>query len=193
MPLREASLSTDFPANQRDIPICIEPGTFRRATLDDLGFLRELYCSLRAEEFASLGWPPDQLRALLVQQFDLQHRSYVATFPRADFLLILWEGIPAGRLYIDTSHDHWHIIDIGLKSERRNAGLGSAVMQAIKRQARASAAAGIVLHVACANEGAQRFYRRLGFLEVSREEPSYARMEWRPERFSGQCMSPKTA
>jgi ribosomal protein S18 acetylase RimI-like enzyme len=102
----------------------------------------------------------------------------VATFPQADFLLILWEGTPVSRLYLDASHDHWRIVDIGLASERRNAGLGSAVMQAVKRHAQA--AAGVVLHVACENQGAQRFYRRLGFREVAREEQVCARMVWSP-------------
>jgi hypothetical protein len=53
-------------------------------------------------------------------------------------------------------------------------------MQAVKRHAQAAAAAGVVLHVACENQGAQRFYRRLGFREVAREEPTYARMVWTP-------------
>jgi ribosomal protein S18 acetylase RimI-like enzyme len=179
--LPDAPPLPDFPARHADIPVYAEPVTFRRAARNDLTFLRELYRSFRADEFASLAWPPEQMRAFLDQQFDLQHRSYVVTFPQADFLLILSEGMPVGRLYLDASHDHWRIVDIGLASERRNAGLGFAVMQAVKRHAQASAAAGIVLHVACDNQGAQRFYRRLGFREVAREEPTCVRMAWTPE------------
>lgn len=81
----------------------------------------------------------------------------------------------SSRMYLDASRDQWHVIDIGLTSERRNAGLGFAVMQAVKRHGQASTAAGIVLHVACENQRAQRFYRRLGFREVAHEEPIYAR------------------
>lgn len=170
----------DFPARHGDIPLCAKSAAFRRATRNDLTFLRELYRSLRIDEFASLGWPAEQLRAFLDHQFDLQHRCYVATFPQADFLLILRENTPAGRLYFDASHEHWRIIDIGLTAERRSAGLGSAVMQAVKRHAQNSAAAAVVLHVASENHGAQQFYRRLGFREVAREEQTYARMEWTP-------------
>jgi ribosomal protein S18 acetylase RimI-like enzyme len=180
MPLPDVSPLPDFPARHAAIPVCAEPAAFRRATRNDLTFLRALYRSLRADEFAPLAWPPEQVGAFLDQQFDLQHRAYVVTFPQADFLLILWEGMPVGRLYLDASRDHWHIVDIGLTSERRNGGLGFAVMQAVKQHAQASAAAGIVLHVACDNQGAQRFYRRLGFREVAREEPTYARMVWTP-------------
>jgi ribosomal protein S18 acetylase RimI-like enzyme len=181
MPLPDMPPLPDFPARHAAIPVRAEPAGFRRATHNDLAFLRELYRSFRADEFASLAWPAEQMRAFLDQQFDLQHRAYVVTFPHADFLLILWEGIPVGRLYLDASHDHWHIVDIGLASERRNAGLGFAIMQAVKRHAQASAAAGVALHVACENRGAQRFYRRLGFREVAREEQTYARMVWTPE------------
>ncbi|HEU4804370.1 MAG TPA: N-acetyltransferase [Nitrobacter sp.] len=181
MPLPDVSPLPDFPARHAAIPLCAEPAAFRRATRNDLTFLRALYRSFRADEFASLAWPTEQMRAFLDQQFDLQHRAYVVTFPQADFLLILWEGIPVGRLYLDASHDHWHIVDIGLASERRNAGLGFAIMQAVKRHAQASAAACVALHVACENRGAQRFYRRLGFREVAREEQTYARMVWIPE------------
>jgi ribosomal protein S18 acetylase RimI-like enzyme len=180
-PLPDTPALPDFPARDGDIPVCAKPVTFQRATRDNLTFLRELYRSFRIDEFASLGWSAEQVRALLDQQFDLQHRSYVATFPQADFLLILWEGTPAGRLYLDASHNHWRIVDIGLALERRNAGLGSTVIRALKRHAQASAAAGVVLHVACENQGAQRFYRRLGFREVAREEPVCARMVWSPE------------
>jgi ribosomal protein S18 acetylase RimI-like enzyme len=192
MLLPDASPQPDFPTRHADIPVCAEPAAFRRATRNDLMFLRELYRSLRVDEFASLAWSPEQMRAFLDQQFDLQHRGYVVTFPRADFLLILWGGTPVGRLYLDASHDHWRIVDIGLTPERRNAGLGFAVMQAVKRHAQASAAAGVVLHVACDNQGAQRFYRRLGFREVAREEPICARMVWTPEpdAVSGQVAVP---
>ncbi len=170
----------DFPARHGDIPISAQSAAFRRATRDDFTFLRELYRSFRIDEFASLGWPAEQLRAFLDHQFDLQHRGYVASFPRADFLLILRENTPAGRLYLDASDEDWRIIDIGLTAERRGAGLGSAVMRAVKRHAQASAAAAVMLHVACENHGAQQFYRRLGFREVARDEQVYARMEWTP-------------
>jgi ribosomal protein S18 acetylase RimI-like enzyme len=180
-PLADAPPLPDFPARQGDIPVCAERATFRRAARNDLTFLRELYRSFRADEFASLAWSPEQMRVFLDQQFDVQHRYYVATFSQADFLLILREGTPVGRLYLDASHHHWHIVDIGLASEQRNAGLGFAIMQAVKRHAQASAAGGIVLQVACENQRAQRFYRRLGFREVAREEPTCVRMVWTPE------------
>jgi RimJ/RimL family protein N-acetyltransferase len=178
--LPDTPVLPDFPARHGDIPVSAQSAAFRRATRDDLTFLRELYCSLRIDEFASLGLPAEQLRVFLDHQFDLQHRSYVTTFPQADFLLILRENTPAGRLYLDASHEDWRIIDIGLTAERRSAGLGSAVMRAVKRHAQASAAAAVVLHVACENHGAQRFYRRLGFREVARHEQTYARIEWTP-------------
>lgn len=144
-------------------------------------FLRELYRSLRVHEFATLPWPCEQVRLFLDQQFDMQHRYYVATYPQADFLLIMLHGAPVGRLYLDVSRDLWCVIDIGIKPERRNAGIGSAIMGGVQRGARTMAGTGVLLHVACDNHGAQRLYRRLGFREVAREEPTYARMEWHPK------------
>lgn len=180
IPLPDPPGLPDFPARHGDLPVCARSVAFRRTTRDDLPFLRELYHSLRIGEFASLGWPAEQLRALLDQQFDLQHRGYLAMFPQADFLLILRENAPAGRLYLDASQARWRIIDIALAAERRGAGLGFAVMQAVKRHAQTAAATAVVLHVACENHGAQQFYRRLGFREVSRQDQTCARMEWIP-------------
>ncbi len=180
IPLPDPPGLPDFPARHGDLPVRTRSAAFRRATRNDLTFLRELYHSFRIGEFASLGWPAEQLRTLLDHQFDLQHRGYLTMFPQADFLLILRENAPAGRLYLDASQARWRIIDIALTAERRGAGLGSAVMQAIKRHAQTAAATTVVLHVACENHGAQRFYRRLGFREVARQDQTCARMEWTP-------------
>jgi len=140
-------------------------------------FLRDLHRALRAEEFSALPLSSDQKQALVDQQFSLQHRSYVASFRQADFLIVERDGAAIGRLYIDRTRDAWHIIEICLRPERRNAGLGSAIVEAIQNQATAAGAGGITLNVACANVGARRFYRQLGFRETARDG-AYAQMEW---------------
>lgn len=135
------------------------------------------------------------MRLFLDQQFDMQHRYYLGTYPDADFLLIMGQAAPLGRLYLDVNHRDWCVIDIAIKPERRNAGLGSSIMEAVKSAAQASTGAGVVLHVACQNHGAQRLYRRLGFREVAREDATYARMEWHPEpaAVSAQVASPSVS
>ncbi|MGH6760861.1 MAG: GNAT family N-acetyltransferase [Phyllobacterium sp.] len=175
-PLPETPTLPEFPVRD-EIPVFIERGTLRCAVLDDMPFLRDLYRSHRSGEFASLGWPVEQTRAFLDQQFDFQHRAYLATFPEAAFLLILSEGAPVGRIYVDFSSDPRHLIEIGLVPERRNVGIGTMLILAIQHQARSSGATGVSLHVGSDNEGAQRFYRRLGFEEIA-HEGAYARMKW---------------
>lgn len=183
-PLPETPTLPGFPVRGGEIPISVERGTLRRAVLEDMPFLRDLYWSHRSGEFASLGWPAEQARAFLDQQFDFQHRAYVGTFPEAAFLMILSEGTPVGRIYVDFSCDPWHLIEIGLMPDRRNGGIGTMLMQAIQHQTQRNGVTGVSLHVGSDNEDAQRFYRRLGFDEIA-NEGVYLRIRWPAARRSG--------
>ncbi|SDP33603.1 GNAT family N-acetyltransferase [Phyllobacterium sp. OV277] len=155
------------------IPACV----LRPAAFNDLPFLRRLYHSFRKDELAHIPWPQEHKDAFLNQQFDLQHRYYIAAFPQTDFLIIEKDGTPIGRLYIQMAAHNWHIIDIGFLPEWRNRGMGSAMLSSIQDAAIAGNAGGIVLHVDQNNRRARGLYEALGFKAADTSD-THIRMEW---------------
>ena len=98
------------------------PVTTRAITPEDEPFLRRVYASTREEELSVIPWDDAQKDAFLRMQFDAQHRYYQDNFPEASFDVILVDGRPVGRLYVDRRADEIHIIDIALLPEARAPG-----------------------------------------------------------------------
>lgn len=142
----------------------------------DLAFLRSLYAQIRAEEMAASGWPPDQVRQFLAMQFDLQHRYYQEHHAGADFLVLLREGQPIGRIYWREQGDEACLIDISLVPAERGRGVGTAFMRLLTTRADARGQ-DIVLHVEPFNP-ALRLYRRFGF-ETLGDNGIYAKLRRR--------------
>lgn len=129
---------------------------------NDLPFLRDLYASTRWEEVRAAGWPEDQMRAFLQQQFEAQHTHYQKYDPTADFDLILSEtGEAIGRLYLDEREKEFQIIDIALLPDWRGRGLGTTILHEIMERASALDKA-VSIYVEF-NNPAMSLYRRLGF------------------------------
>ena len=149
----------------------------RRATTEDLPFLRELYGSLRADELAQVPWPPSAKDAFLDSQFDLQHRHFVNYFAAADFLLLEQHGVAIGRYYLLRAQPYFLIVEIALQPGSRQCGIGSALLDWAKHLVQKEAAEGIDLHVDERNLSAQRLYTRYGFVEIERSSP-YIGMRW---------------
>jgi len=141
----------------------------------DEEFLYELYASTRADELARFGWGQMQRTAFLKMQFAAQTRSYLQQFPAAACDVILVEGQPAGRLYVDRQPARIRIVDIALLPEFRNAGVGATLLRGLQDEAAACGGA-IQLHVACSNR-ALGLYTRLGF-QVVADTGVYLEMEW---------------
>ena len=152
--------------------------TLRPVRPGDEDFLREVYASTRLDELAPLGWTAAQQHAFLRMQFTAQHRSYLAQFPAADFLIILWHERPIGRLYLERRADEIRGIDIALLPECRGAGIGTAILQDLLAEA-ARAGKPFRIHVARLNR-AQRLYERLGFSTLE-DDGVYLFMEWSPD------------
>jgi ribosomal protein S18 acetylase RimI-like enzyme len=166
----------DFPrrtATRQFATTCV----LRPAERSDFAFLRKLYHSFRVDELAQLPWPQEDKHAFLDQQFDFQHRYYIATFPGANFLIIQKEDAPIGRLYIDLTADIWHIIDIGLLPEWRNQRIGRALLTGLKAAAMAEGNQGIFLNVDKANGSALKLYQASEF-EAAGATETHLRMEW---------------
>ena len=142
-------------------------------------FLFGLYCDVRSEELAQTGWPAVQVQAFLSSQFDLQTRAYRATFPDAEFRLILCEGRPAGRIYTARLPDEFRLVDLALVSEFRNRGIGTALLRQLVARAD-EAGLPVRFHVERSNR-ARHLYERFGFQAVSENGP-YFLLERRAQR-----------
>src|ERR687893_2414307 len=57
--------------------------------------------------------------------------------------------------------------DVFVEPEHRNLGMGKALLQSVEAWAKERGASGVSLQVAAANARARKFYRDLGFREIS--------------------------
>ncbi len=167
---------TECPPFPPPPPLAVRGGALRPETPADLPFLRALFARLRWDEFAPLPWPDDAKRALLAQQFDLQHRRYAAWPDRAFLIVTLSDG-PAGRLYLAEEATAVRIVDIALDAVWRGQGIGTALIFAVQDWAGAGGR-GVSLQVDKANRRAASLYRKLGFT-VTADAGIAWQMEWR--------------
>ncbi|MND69851.1 aminoalkylphosphonic acid N-acetyltransferase [compost metagenome] len=132
--------------------------TVRRATAADAGEVHALMRGLAEHEgeIVYLAATPDSLAAALSAQP-----------PRAAFLLAEREGRAVGfvswtQVYgIWRGGDYCNLDDLYVAAEARGAGVGEALMRAFAAEA-AALGLGARWEVKTANQGARRFYARLG-------------------------------
>ena len=136
----------------------------RPAVDDDRTFLMDVYRASRAEELAVLPWSDEEKAAFLAMQFDAQDRYYADTLPTTERSVVLLDGHPIGRLYVDIDDERVLIVDIALLPEHRERGIGSALLAGVLAEADRRRLP-THLHVEPHNR-AQRLYRRLGFRVV---------------------------
>ena len=151
------------------------PGTaLRPVTAQDQPFLLSLYASTREAELQLTDWTDAQKQQFVRMQFEAQQRAYFG-YADAEFFLILQDGAPAGRIYLQHRHDAILVIDVSLLPAHCGQGIGSAVLAAVFGQA-AAAGKRVQIHVERFNP-AQRLYQRLGFRLVE-DKGVYLFLEW---------------
>ena len=152
---------------------------FRPIEAADESLLETVYASTRAEEMAMVTeWTEEQKQAFLRQQFQAQHTYYQQVYPKAKFLVILADGQPAGRLYLDYREKELRIVDITLLPDFRGRGYGEQILHSLLEEARGTGKP-VTIHVERMNP-ALHLYERLGFQVISEENQVYLLMEWRP-------------
>lgn len=151
--------------------------TLRPLTSEDTDFLYQVYASTREAELALVDWPEAQKTAFLQMQFNAQHTDYSKNYPEAQFQIILLDGAPIGRLYVDRDLKEIRIVDISLLPEYRNRGIGSGLLKEILNEG-AQAGLSVSIHVEMFNP-ALRLYDRLGFHRIA-DQGVYYLMEWKP-------------
>ena len=150
----------------------------REVTPEDEPFLFEVYASTRMEELAETGWDENQKRTFLRMQFLARERSQ----PRVDDRIIVLDGRAIGRMLVDRGEAAILLRDIALLPEYRNAGIGSRLLDDLKKEATAKGKP-VALHVLASNP-AVRLYERLGFRSIAGAdtlyEAAYLEMQWVP-------------
>lgn len=142
---------------------------------EDLPFLELLYRSTREAELDRTPWSEAQKQAFIAMQFTAQHRHYQEHYPDALWLILLQQGTPVGRLYLERWSKEHRIIDIALVPQRRGSGIGSAVLEDLMEEASAMQKL-VSIHVEKENP-AMRLYRRLGFTKIE-DKGVYDLLSW---------------
>jgi ribosomal protein S18 acetylase RimI-like enzyme len=149
----------------------------RPANDADEGFLFELYAENRRPEFAGLGWSEVQLTTFLRMQYEARRRSY-AGIASLETMIAEVHGAAAGTLSISREADCLHVVNIALRAESSNKGIGTRLLAFVISDAEASGKP-VRLRVEKANR-AISLYRRLGF-EQTGDDGVYMKME-RPRK-----------
>ena len=154
----------------------------------DRDFLLTLYGEIRGAEMAMVPWTEAQKNAFVLQQFDAQHAWWTTQYPTARFDLVLLDGCPVGRLYVDEWEQEIRVIDVALVARARGRGLGSRLLRAVFRQAD-EAGKPVSIHVEQFNP-ARRLYERLGFNYRDGGAGVYLKMVREPEPAGRQGVIP---
>ncbi|HEY0545749.1 MAG TPA: GNAT family N-acetyltransferase [Pyrinomonadaceae bacterium] len=139
----------------------------RPASDDDESFLQTVYGDSRSEELMRVPWSEEQRAAFVRMQFAAQQSHYREHFPNATHEVILVDGRPAGRLYVDRRDVEIRILDISMLVEFRGRGVGSLVIKNLIEEADAE---GKTVSVYVENYSPSRFlFERMGFRQVADE------------------------
>jgi len=143
----------------------------------DREFLYRVYASTREEELAVVPWDDTQKDAFLRMQFEAQDQWYREQYPQATFEVIVVDGEPAGRLYLNRGNAEIRIVDIALLPDHRRNGVGTSLLRDLLVEADA-AGKRVSIHVERLNP-ALRLYERHGF-SVAEDKGVYLFLERPP-------------
>ena len=135
--------------------------SLRPITDADQPFLLRLYASTREEELAQVPWTDEQKAAFVRQQFEAQHAWWSENYPDATFDIVLYDGTPVGRLYVDRWPKEIRVVDVAVLPEWRGLGIGERLLRQVFAEGDRSGRP-VSIHVEQFNR-ARRLYERLGF------------------------------
>ncbi len=151
--------------------------SLRRVKPSDDAFVFRVYGDSRAVEMAAVPWSDEQKTVFLRFQFEAQQNHYSQEFPNARYDVILRDGHPVGRLYVDRRAEEIRILDIAVLSEHRKQGTGTKLVRDLMEEA-ASANKRVNVYVETFQPSISLF-ERLGFT-VSEDHEISVLMEWKP-------------
>ena len=152
--------------------------SLKAVTPTDEPFLLSIYASTREDELSQVVWANGQKEAFLTWQFELQRQQYEARFPDAEYKIILIDNEPTGRIWIGRNQKEIRLLDIALLPQFQNRGVGTVLLKELIAESDSSGKS--LRHmVFVLNNNANRFYERLGFVEIE-DLGGYKHMEYRP-------------
>lgn len=150
-----------------------------RSTADgDREFLLQVYTVSREAELSMTPWDDAQKRAFAAHQLDAQTYTYQVKYPNAAHDIILYDGKPVGRLYVDRGVEQIAILDITVLPEYRGKGIGTRLVSNLQNEAAATNRS-VRIYLEHHNPS-QKLFRTLGF-EVVPDDGIDLRFEWRSE------------
>ncbi len=151
--------------------------SLRPETEADTAFLLAVYTGTRLEELAATGWSGTQRDEFCRMQFEAQDSHYRTHYPSAERSIVLLDGAPAGRLYVDRWAREIRIMDIALLPDLRGRGAGTRLLSDLKDEARYAGKI-LSIHVERCNP-ALSLYARLGF-RLAEDKGIYLLLHWDP-------------
>ena len=107
----------------------------RPSVPEDENFLAAVYGSTRQQELAMVPWTDEQKDAFIRFQLTAQLTHYRTEYPNAEYLIVLHNAEPVGRLYLDLRESEIRIMDITLLPEHRGKGISSPIIHRLKEKA----------------------------------------------------------
>ena len=145
---------------------------------DEENFWREVFYDSVRKHFAALNLPENDLKRLLEMQYQAQKADYEANYPNAENDLILYNGVPVGRVILSTEHNDLHLVDLAVLTKYRNLGIGTAILNWLFAESRRTKLA-IRFYVE-KNNRAFSLYERLGFKTIA-DVTTHFQMQWHDE------------
>lgn len=124
----------------------------------------EVLAALHRRCFRQEGWSPAEMLAL------------IAAF-RAFALIAVETAEPAGLALARVAADEGEVLALGVLAERRQRGIGRALLSALAASCAERGAARLFLEVAADNAAAQALYVAEGFTIVGRRAGYYATLD----------------
>ena len=158
-------------------PTLAERLSLRPETGADEPIVMKMYASTRSSELEMLPWNEWQKADFVKMQHIAQHTHYVKEYNTERFDIILLDGQPAGRLYIEEKEDQLLLVDIIVLPEYQQQGIGGYYMEQLLEEA-AEKQKKVALHV-YSDSWVRELYLRLGFEEKGGTDV-HTYMEWHP-------------
>lgn len=151
--------------------------TLRPTTESDLDFLHDVYRDSRSIELAMVPWDEEQKRLFVIHQYSAQTRHYLEYYPKALHDIVLRNGEPVGRLYVDRGEKTTAILDICVAMKYRRQGVATKVISDLIAEAEAN---GTIITVSTEPfNPSQSLFKKLGFV-VAKEDEARVSFERKP-------------
>ena len=137
-------------------------------TTQDREFLLSVYAAGRETELSVLPFDEAQKRAFCEHQLDAQTTYYEEKYPHATHEIILFDGEPVGRVYVNRGDALISILDLAVLVEHRKKGVGIHIVKSLQNEATSSDKR-VGVYVETFNPS-QKLFRDLGFELVESDE-----------------------